>query len=825
MIIATGTSRTALDWTNRDVTWGGLVKRLSHTTYTDETMAQYADMNKDRRVMAKDVGGMVGGELEGKQRKNSALKNRCILALDIDYGTADTWDDITMLCDWECIMHTTHSHTPEHPRYRLYFPLTAPITKDKYAPLGRMVASMINIELFDDTTYEASRLMFWPSTCKDGEYKVWHQEGEWLNPDDILNMYTDWHDESTWPVSSRMQKITHKTIKDKQADPTLKQGIVGAFCKVYSVPDAIDKFLPDIYLHTEEADRYTYANGTTAKGLKIFDDGLFAQSWHDSDPAHGRLCNAFDLVRLHKFPDIDERKSFDAMRRMLDSDKAVQDELDHMIFQGNVFNDDFDDGDDLKRLKIDLTETGNALRLKDRYGEYMCYNPSLKWCCWNGVRWETNADSLAIRNVMRLNDLFREWAVREVEKARPENVDKMKKTDYPEDYSKALAIYDWAKASRNWVKISNTLHAARGTMQDVGTERFDSDPWDLNTPLGIVNLKTGEIMPHAAAHRCTMITNVSPNWSTSHEKWDAFLDLITCGDKELQKFLQQVAGMALVGETYEECIVMCYGNGANGKSTLFKIWSDIMGDYAGTIRNEVILGNRWGTEVTGADQLRGMRLVIASELENQQSMSNALLKKLTSRDEINANVKYAKAISFRPTHTLVIHTNHLPRLKSVDYGTIRRVIIVPFKAQIQKKNRKNDFAEELIREEGPAVLAWMIDGAVRFYGNNMTVERPETVRLASETYLENEDTLNRFMTECCIHQDESIEPDKRPRLYLTILYREFKQWCEDEGLFCSLGRNKFRLEIEAKKGITFIRDMKGLYTLDMVLADEEDDVL
>lgn len=817
MKIAIGSSRTSLHWESADIEWSELIKRFSSTTYTKETMAEYAGMPKDRKTDIKDVGGLVGGELKGTQRKNEFIMNRCILALDIDYGSTDTWDEITTMCDWECLMHTTHSHTPDKPRYRLYFPLSKPCQRDQYAPIGRMVASMLNIELFDDTTYEASRLMFWPSTCKDGEFKVWHQTGEWLNPDDILARYNDWQDESTWPVSSRVTKSVRKSIKDKQSDPRQKNGIVGAFCNVYDIYSAIDKFLIDVYEPTDDRDRYTYIDGTTAKGLKIFDNGLFAQSWHDSDPAHGRLCNAFDLVRIHLFPDADEQKSFDAMRSFLNGDKAVQEKYDEMLFNNgkDMFEDGFDE-DELENDQMDLSETGNALRLRDKFKDYMCYNPSLKWCVWNGMVWETNCESLAIRNVMILNDMFKTWAKGICGKTRPEKVDEMKKSEYPPEYQKALKAYAWAEASRNWTHISNTLRSARGVLKDTSTEKFDSDPWDLNTPLGVVNLKTGEVLPHAPWHRCTMMTTVSPDWDRSHERWDAFLDLITCGDKDLQDFLQQIAGMALVGEVYEECLIMCYGSGSNGKSTLFQIWTEIMGSYAGSMRNEIIMGNRFGTEVTGANQLRGKRLVIASELENQQVMSNSLLKRLTSHDAINANVKYAEAITFKPTHTLVIHTNHLPRLKTVDYGTIRRVIIVPFRAKISQEQKRNCFAEELIETEGSAILAWMINGAVRFYQNNMKLEQPEAIKTASQVYLESEDSLNRFISENCVIKDGA-------KVYVNQLYSAFRNWCEEDGTYWPGGRNKFSQELKDNKGFEVKRNNRGSYFSGICLSDDEEE--
>ena len=816
MIVALGSSRKSLEWKNTEISWEGLVKRFSRTVHTDETEAMYRSMDKDRKNNTKDIGGIVGGELTGPQRKRENLKNRCILSLDIDYGTTDTWDDFQMLCDWECLMHTTHSHTPESPRYRMYFPLKRVVTPEEYAPVARMVASLINIELFDDTTFEASRLMYWPSTCKDGEFKVWRQEGDWVDPDQILSLYSDWKNEATWPVSSRMTKAVRKSIKSKQSDPRGKNGIVGAFCKVYTIYDAIDKYLSDVYEPTDEPDRYTYSAGTTSKGLKVFDDGLFAQSWHDSDPAHGRLCNAFDLVRLHKFPDTDEKASYRAMTALLQSDEAVQAELDRMIFKSGsaMFEDGFDE-DLLERQEMDLTETGNALRLKDRFGMYMCYNPSLKWVTWDGIKWNPNSEDMAIRNVMRLNDQFRKWATDLLEKypeAKDENGKPTKEQSI--EHTSAAKAYAWSIQSRNWTKITNTLKAARGTMKDEKIDAFDPDPWELNTPLGIVDLKTGEMTAHSPGHRCTHITTVSPDWDAPRDMWESFLDLITCGDTDLQRYLQIIAGMALVGEVYEESLVMCVGNGSNGKSTLFQIWMEVMGDYAGAVRNEVILGNHWGNDVPGTNQLRGKRLVIMSELEEKQVMSNSLMKRMTSRDSINANVKFAEPITFRPTHTLILHTNHLPRLRSVDYGVVRRVAIIPFNATISEKDKRTDFVEEILTAEGPAILSWMVDGAVRFFNSHMTIEKPTVVQEASNAYLEGEDLLRRYVESNCVLDDKK-------KAYIGNLFVDFKTWCNDEGLRnYPYGRNSLSLEIQRRYNLEKKEDGKGTYLKGICLADE-----
>lgn len=808
MIIATGISRKSLVWERKSVSWEQLVKRFSRTTYTDETEAEYQAMDKDRKINCKDIGGVVCGELSGPQRTDKNLVNRCVLALDIDFGTADTWLDYETLCDWECLMHTTHSSTKDKPRYRMYFPLKRTVTKAEYEPLGRMVASMIDIEQFDDTTFEATRLMFWPSTPKDGEFQVWHHEGPWIDPDEVLGLYEDWENVASWPKSSRVTQELQVAKGEMQQDPTTKTGIVGAFCRVYNIYTAIDRYLSDIYTPTDERDRYTYTGSDHhAKGLVVYDDGLFAKSFHQSDPAHIRpLCNAFDLVRLHKCPATDEKQSYRDMLSFLQSDSDVIAEFDSM--HTSPFGDL--DIDDLRRSDVDFTETGNALKLKDHCQKVMRYDRSRGWMVYDGQIWE-ESEALANYHLFRLNDDMMEKAMALLEKHKPENVDDMKKSEYPEEYQLALNYYAWAKQSRSYKVLSNTMKLAK-SMMDGSDDFFDGDPWVLNTPGGLVDLKNGEISDHQPWHRCTMCTAVTPSWSAKHDEWDAFLDRVTGGDKGTQSYLQQIAGMSLVGAVFEENLIMVYGPGGNGKSTFFRIWLDLLGDYAGTIRNEVLIGDKHGGESYGAHQLRGKRLVITSEFEESTRLSGSLLKRLTSRDYISANVKYKDPVTFLPTHTLILHTNHLPKLRSVDYGTVRRIAVVPFNTTFKQEERKTNFAAELIEAEGPAILAWMIDGAIQFYGNQMQIKKPDLVQTVTKDYTDNEDMINSFIKDCCVRDGSA---------FTGTLFQSFRSWLQENDIHWAGGAPAFRKALEAH-GFTIRKTNKGAQVDGLMPADEED---
>lgn len=303
-IIATGLSRTSKDWKNTKVSWEDLKERFSETQRTSETQGQYFNMSKKQQDNIKDVGGFVGGRLSQGRRTADSIKERHLLTLDADFANTDFIEDMKLFhsgMSW--IIYSTHKHTPEKPRYRLLVPLDRWCTPDEYEAIGRKIAEDIGIDQFDDTTYQAHRLMYWPSTSRDAEYVYEYNDAGPLNVDKILGTYADWKDVSLWPLSSRTEKIKERLLK-KQENPLEKKGIVGLFCRTYSVDEAIDKFLYDQYEPCSNG-RYTYKNGSTSAGAVTYEDGLFLYSNHATDPASGMLCNAFDLVRVHLFGEED----------------------------------------------------------------------------------------------------------------------------------------------------------------------------------------------------------------------------------------------------------------------------------------------------------------------------------------------------------------------------------------------------------------------------------------------------------------------------------------------------------------------------------------
>lgn len=321
--IAVGESRTEKIWKNTTVTWKQFTERLKTTTRTAESQGEYKNMTKAKQDALKDVGGFIGGKLKQGHRKRSCVEYRSLLTLDIDFAKSDFCENLDLFLGSTYCIYSTHKHTPEKPRLRLVIPLSRNCTPEEYEAVARQIAYDIGIDMFDDTTYQPHRLMYWPSTSLDGEYIFIEETRKPLDVDETLLKYENWKDVTQWHYSSKTVK-KRKTLIQKQQNPTEKSGIVGAFCKAYTVDSVIETFLYNVYEKCAIEGRYTYCEGSTGAGAVVYEDGLFLYSNHATDPAGGILCNAFDLMRIHKFIQLDEEAEEGTPTVKLPSYKAME---------------------------------------------------------------------------------------------------------------------------------------------------------------------------------------------------------------------------------------------------------------------------------------------------------------------------------------------------------------------------------------------------------------------------------------------------------------------------------------------------------------------
>ena len=335
--ISIGGSRKALVWQQQSLMWSAFCDKLANPVRSAETLEEYMALPKIKQDELKDVGGYVGGTLAGERRKASNVTGRDLVTLDMDQiPTSGTADVIRRVQSLGCAsaIYSTRKHSDYAPRLRVVIPLSRTALADEYEPIARMLAKLIGIQFCDPTTFEAVRLMYWPSVSRDAEYVYQVHDAGFCDTDGILGMFEDWHDIRTWPQVPGADAIEKRRLA-KQEDPTAKKGIVGAFCRSYTITEAMEKFIPGMYEPTTEPGRYTFTGGSTAGGAVLYDNDRFLYSHHATDPCSGQLVNAWDLIRLHMYGDLDDQAkegtpiakmpSYTAMKKLAVSDENVSD--------------------------------------------------------------------------------------------------------------------------------------------------------------------------------------------------------------------------------------------------------------------------------------------------------------------------------------------------------------------------------------------------------------------------------------------------------------------------------------------------------------------
>jgi P4 family phage/plasmid primase-like protien len=304
--ISTGKSRLSPTITRKSTSWKKLAKRLLSYDVIDLTFDEYSKLDRETQSAHKDVGYFIGGWFNQDKRLLSDMATRCCIVLDIDH--LDIYDLEEIAINYEAleyVVHSTLKHSELTPRLRLVFPLQRDITPDKYEPVARGIAARIGMDIFDDTTFQPARIMFWPAVTRDGDVFKHHNKGMFLDADAILDKYEDWQDFSEWPHSSRVKAVRPSTKKAE--DPLTKKGIIGAFNRTYDIHAAIERFeLP--YESTDHDNRYSVVGASGPSGAVVYDD-VFLYSHHESDVVGQQNVNAWDLVRLHRFGESDASKN------------------------------------------------------------------------------------------------------------------------------------------------------------------------------------------------------------------------------------------------------------------------------------------------------------------------------------------------------------------------------------------------------------------------------------------------------------------------------------------------------------------------------------
>lgn len=636
--LATASSRTAKVWKNAEWLWSELAERCSKPKRTGETYAEYVMMSRAEQSARKDVGGFVGGYLTGGERRNGHVARRSCATLDIDFGRGDVWERFTEQYGCAALIYSTHKHSKASPRYRLVVPFSRPVEPWEYEPVCRRIAFNIGIDMFDHTTYELPRLFYWPSCAEDGEFFFRLQDGAPLDVDDTLASYDDPRDASAWPYG-RGEAITMRREMKRAGDPTAKRGIVGAFCRTYTIGEAIAKFLDDQYEPTAQPDRYTYRLGSVAGGLVCYED-KFAYSHHDTDPASRQLCNAFDLVRIHYFHDEDEEAKTDdvtklpSYRRMCDlagSDSLVARTMQEERAQrAQRAQNDFEG--------VEAPDEGEERKEKPaKGGDWMA---GLEYGKNGNITVNTNNILLILRNDPKLAGRF--WH------------DDFSGFDMADD------TLPWPRQAGMWCdKDDAALRVYMDTTYGITGKEKISDALDT------------VFMSRRRHPVREYLKGVEKLWDGTPRLDRLIISYIGAEDNELNRqmtrkaFTAAVARVMRPGCKYDYCLIMTGGEGI-GKSTLLKIMGgDWFSDSVTTTEGK-----------EGMESLRMAWIIELAELASIKRSDVEQVKSFISKREDRYRQAYGKRITeFKRQCVFFGTTNEASFLKG-DTGN-RRFWVIP----------------------------------------------------------------------------------------------------------------------------------------------------
>lgn len=440
----------------------------------------------------------------------------------------------------------------------------------------------------------------------------------------------------------------------------------------------------------------------------------------------------------------------------------------------------------------DYSDVGQAIVLSKEYIDRLRYSPSTDYLVYNGSFWEESKP--------KSQALAQELTTRQLEEAETEIrkvVDEMIKNGAwslissmgskkaqgamsaaqlrtYDKYEAAVTYRNYAIKRRDSKYITSALKEAH-PMLEIDQRNLDSDAFLLNTPSATYDLSKGIEARHEHDPKdfITKQTSVDPDNENS-DIWDEAMDTFFQGDRELKAYVQDIAGLAAIGKVCLEALIIAYGEGRNGKSTFWNAIARVMGTYAGNMSADTLTVGCKRNVKPELAEAKGKRLLIAAELEEGMRLSTSNVKQLCSTDEIYAEKKYKDPFSYIPTHTLVLYTNHLPRVGALDAGTWRRLIVIPFNAVIEGRSDIKNYSDYLVLKCGGAILSWIIEGARRVIAKDYRISQPKVVSEAIRRYRENNDWLSQFLEESC-------EVDKSYSARSGEFYNAYRSYCMQVG--------------------------------------------
>lgn len=658
--------------------------------------------------------------------------------------------------------------------------------------------------------------MFRPAVKSFEEIQTWvNKDSPWIQVDEVLESYANWTDRTSWPHRADGDGVHNE---GSSVDPRTKPGLVGAFCRAFSVTDAIEKFeLP--YKAGSAEGRLTYADGSRPDGAIIYDDDTKLHSHHDTDPARGQ-SNAYDLVRLHHYGWLDgesasvplsDRPSSKAMGELSRSFGEVRAQL--------VVDEGFEDLDatDTEWLDAGVVEAGiqaqavaselperiakatskftdqeNARRIQRRYGNALL-SVGKTFYSWTGTHWEKD-DGQALRHITKLSQIVGA----EAKKLEESFLEKNKGEKLTEDQLADVAqIWGWAGECGQRSRISNCEMLLRGLL-GFDAKALNSDPFLFSCANGTLDLRTAVLRPHDPKDFITACSPVAYDAAAEAPRFLKFLQEIYDEDVEVVGFAQRWFGYCLTGSINEHKLVFHVGRGGNGKGTLMDLLSHVLGSgyYSTTSQKLLTMDEKGATpELAG---LLGRRMVTVGETDENLELRDGLVKAITGGDTINARHLFKDPFEFRPTHKLQVFTNHAPVVKSQDFAMWRRILLLNYPisygdavevARGDASRQKDPHLEGALKAEAPGVLRWLVDGAREWFTSRL--QPPAAVLNATRQYRDDQDLIGQFARERLL-KDASAWTALTGRA--DSVFPAYRGWCSGMNIR-PLGRTRFVREI------------------------------
>lgn len=701
-----------------EIEWPALVEKLSNFHITNETHDQYAALPVIERSKIKDHGYFIGGDFKENERKMSDLKTRELITLDLDFLPDDDLFETELAYDGlEYVIHSTHSHSPATPRYRLVLPLSRAVWPEEYQPIARWVAERLGMDYFDETCFRPTQLMFWPSRSKDGAEVFVHNEGEWVNPDSVLDMYADYTDTSQWPVAKREGAVY---VPDRKAgDPADKRGVVGKFCKINDIHEVIRKFeLP--YVTTEMGHRYRYKGSTGGPGAVVYPSdtihAAFLYSHHQQDPTCRKLCNAWDLVRIHKFGHLDANTRPDAEPTQLPSHRAMRE----MVGKMDTAHD-MDDviaeipqwaGEALTKAEV---EENIDLVSRGKY-DYELLKKNIVASQFKPVQLARILKDMAKKLEIPVMELKKEI------KEEREKHDKLMKAraPHPEETLMCKTLEDCfengrvaRRVGRQWYfyrkglwrprsdetvsgivgKYIGDLYTNDGLSEDVAAyleanklsavtkaitqmvssnramvNEAEADPLLLAKPVQrpVINCGnceiyfnrdgTFEVRDHDPESFFMSQVQADYNPEATCPGWDDFLELLFGDDEESKEHLEELLGYTLQMSRWLKTWVLFKGRKDTGKTTITMLLNALMGDSVCSKPMREFQGDRVFAEST----LIGKLALIDDDYSKGVKLPDGFIKKISEQKDMTADVKYSMPIKFECRAIPFVLSNYWP---------------------------------------------------------------------------------------------------------------------------------------------------------------------